>query len=798
MSPTDTAAHRASGAVKPTFDPVDHLCVNTIRTLAMDAVQAANSGHPGTPMALAPVVYCLWQSVLRFDPSHPIWPNRDRFVLSVGHASMLLYAMLHLSGVKAVNPKYETLGQSSVTLDDIKLFRQIDSKCPGHPEYRWTSGVETTTGPLGQGLATSVGMAIAERWLASYFNRPGFDLFDYDIYALCGDGCMMEGISSEAASLAGHLKLDNLCWIYDNNHITIEGNTAFAYSDDVATRFIGHGWNVTRVGDANDLEMLERAFRTFKSTSDRPTLIIVDSHIAYGAPNKQDTSAAHGEPLGEEEIRLAKRHYGWPPDAKFLVPDEVLAHFQNGIGARGSALHRTWWAQFEEYQRQYPELADEGYRMLRREPLDGWDKGFPAFPSGGKAVATRDASGQALNALAKNVPWLLGGSADLGPSCKTRLTFAGAGDFSAQNPAGRNLHFGIREHAMGAILNGLSLSKIRPFGSGFLIFSDYGRAAIRLSALMEIPVIHIFTHDSIGVGEDGPTHQPVEHLASLRAIPGLITLRPADANEVVEAWRVIAGFRHEPVALILTRQAVPTLDRTKYAAAEGVWRTAYVLADADDGRPQVLLLATGSEVALCVEAYETLKAERIKHAVMGDVRALLSRSPRLSRTDTAEVGERARFGGTRINPRLGPVCWREWSQHRDGDVRRLRAAEGTAEEVRLHTRECRRSGKAADCEGEVNDARRDWFGSCRIRTQGGGENLFDRGGSRGPGPGHLQHRSGGLFRLCGGRRSSLARESGRTRHPALRERRWRVDGSEQDSRGPRWAVPRHLFGAPGR
>ena len=416
--------------------------------------------------------------------------------------------------------------------------------------------------------------------------------------------------------MAGHLKLDNLCWIYDNNHITIEGNTALAFSDDVATRFIGHGWNVTRVGDANDLEMLERAFRTFKSTSDRPTLIIVDSHIAYGAPNKQDTSAAHGEPLGEEEIRLAKRHYGWPPDAKFLVPDEVLEHFQEGIGARGLALHRAWWAQFEEYRRQYPELADEGYRMLRRELPDGWDKGFPAFSSGGKAVATRDASGQALNALAKNVPWLLGGSADLGPSCKTRLTFEGAGDFSAENPAGRNLHFGIREHAMGAILNGLSLSKIRPFGSGFLIFSDYGRAAIRLSALMEIPVIHIFTHDSIGVGEDGPTHQPVEHLASLRAIPGLITLRPADANEAVEAWRVIAGFRHEPVALILTRQAVPTLDRTKYAAAEGVRRGAYVLADADDGRPHVLLLATGSEVALCVEAYETLKAEGIKARVV--------------------------------------------------------------------------------------------------------------------------------------------------------------------------------------
>jgi transketolase len=616
MVTTDVTARPPPSAIKATSDTMDQLCVNTIRTLAMDAVQAANSGHPGTPMALAPVVYCLWQRVLRFDPNHPIWPNRDRFVLSVGHASMLLYAMLHLTGVKAVNPKYETLGQLSVTLEDIKRFRQLDSKCPGHPEYRWTSGVETTTGPLGQGLATSVGMAIAERWLARYFNRPGFELFDYDIYALCGDGCMMEGIAGEAASLAGHLKLDNLCWIYDNNHITIEGNTALAFSEDVATRFIGYGWNVTRVGDANDLDMLERAFRTFKSTSDRPTLIIVDSHIAYGAPNKQDTSAAHGEPLGEKEIKLTKRRYGWPPEANFLVPDGVREHFEDGFGARGQELHRTWWAQFEEYRRRYPELADQGYRMLRRELPDGWDRGLLTFPANRNGAATRDASGQTLNALGKNIPWLLGGSADLGPSCKTRLNFEDAGDFSAQNPAGRNLHFGIREHAMGAILNGLSLSKIRPFGSGFLIFSDYGRAAIRLSALMEIPVIYIFTHDSIGVGEDGPTHQPVEHLASLRAIPGLITLRPADANEAVEAWRVIAEFRHEPVALILTRQAVPTLDRSKYAAADGLRRGAYVLADADNGRPDVLLLATGSEVALCVEAHEALKTEGIKARVV--------------------------------------------------------------------------------------------------------------------------------------------------------------------------------------
>src|SRR5499433_662193 len=592
------------------------LAINTIRTLAMDAVQQANSGHPGTPMALAPVVYCLWQRFLRFDPDHPIWPNRDRFVLSVGHASTLLYAMLHLTDVKAVNPKYEVLGELSVSLDDIKRFRQLDSKCPGHPEYRWTSGVETTTGPLGQGVATSVGMAIAARWFASYFNRPGFELFDYDVYALAGDGCMMEGISGEAASLAGHLKLDNLCWIYDNNHITIEGNTALAYSDDVATRFIGYGWNVTRVGDANDVEMLERAFTTFKNTTDRPTLIIVDSHIAYGAPNKQDTSAAHGEPLGEDEIRLAKRHYGWPEDAKFLVPDGVREHFQTGIGRRGQELHAAWWARFEAYRQQYPELAENGYRMLRRELPDGWDRGLPTFPADARGIASRDASSQVLNVLAKNVPWLLGGSADLGPSCRTRLTFDEAGDFSAENTAGRNLHFGIREHAMGAILNGLSLSKLRPFGSGVLIFSDYARGAMRLSALMEIPVLHIFTHDSIGVGEDGPTHQPVEQLLSLRAIPGLITLRPADANEVVEAWRMIMQFRHEPVALILTRQALPTLDRTTYASAEGVQRGAYILAEAQNGTPEVLLLATGSEVSLCLEAYERLKAEGIQARVV--------------------------------------------------------------------------------------------------------------------------------------------------------------------------------------
>ncbi|NOU08853.1 MAG: transketolase [Nitrospira sp.] len=595
---------------------LDQTCINTIRTLSMDAVQQANSGHPGTPMAMAPVAYCLWQRILRFDPNDPIWPNRDRFVLSMGHASMLLYSLLHLTGVKAVNPQYERLGELSVQLDDLKHFRQLNSKCAGHPEYRWTSGVETTTGPLGQGVATSVGMAIAAQWQAHYFNRPGFDMFDYNVYALCGDGCMMEGVTGEAASLAAHLKLSNLCWIYDNNKITIEGHTEWAFSEDVATRFIGYGWNVTRVGDANDLDMLERALTTFKREADRPTLIIVDSHIAYGSPNKQDTHAAHGEPLGEEEIRLTKRNYGWPEHEKFLVPRGVREHFQEGMGQRGRKARAAWMAKFEDYQRQFPQLANHLSHMQQRQLPEGWDKDLPVFPADAKGVAGRDASSKILNTLAKNVPWLLGGSADLAPSTKTRLTFEGAGDFTAKDRGGRNLHFGVREHAMGSVLNGLSLSKVRPYGSGFLIFSDYSRGAIRLSALMEIPVIHIFTHDSIGVGEDGPTHQPIEQLASLRAVPNLIVLRPADANEVSEAWRVVMHMQHEPVALILTRQALPTIDRTKYAPASGVAKGAYVLADAPGGKPDVLLLASGSEVSLCLEAAEHLKMEGIKARVV--------------------------------------------------------------------------------------------------------------------------------------------------------------------------------------
>ncbi len=594
---------------------ISQLSINTIRTLSIDAIQQANSGHPGTPMGMAPVVYCLWQHFLRFDPEEPIWPNRDRFVLSAGHASMLLYSILHLTGVKAVDPDYEVVGKPSVSLDDIKSFRQFGSRCAGHPEYRWTSGVECTTGPLGQGVAMSVGMAIASKWLAARYNRPGFDLFDYDVYALCGDGCMMEGISNEAASLAGHLELSNLCWIYDSNRITIEGHTNIAFRDDIASRFLSYGWNVERVGDANDLDRLDRALNTFRKTTDRPTLIIVDSHIGYGSPHKAGTSGVHGEPLGEEEVKLTKRSYGWPEDAQFLVPEGVREHFQQGIGKRGRELRTAWESKLKEYRRQFPQQADEIEKMQRRELPVGWDKDLPIFPPDPKGMGGRESSGKVLNAVAKNVPWLIGGSADLTPSTKTGLTFEGAGDFQAHSYGGRNLHFGVREHAMAAILNGLSVSKLRPYGSGFLIFSDYARCSIRLSALMEIPAIHIFTHDSIGVGEDGPTHQPIEHLISLRAIPNLDVIRPADANEVVEAWKFIMQMRH-PAALILSRQAMPTLDRTKYAPASGLFKGAYILADAVGGKPDVLLLSTGSEVSLCLAAYEQLKAEGIRTRVV--------------------------------------------------------------------------------------------------------------------------------------------------------------------------------------
>jgi transketolase len=595
---------------------VNSISINAIRTLCMDAVQQANSGHPGTPMAMAPVVYALWQDYLRFDPEDPIWPNRDRFILSAGHASTLLYALLHLAGVKAVNRKYETLGELAVSLEDLKKFRQLESKCPGHPEYRWTSGVETTTGPLGQGVATSVGIALAGKWLAERYNRPNFTLFDYDVYALAGDGCMMEGISGEAASLAGHLRLSNLCWIYDNNHITIEGNTSLAFSEDVAGRFLAYGWDVRRVSNANDLDLLREAFDRFKKTTDQPTLIVVDSHIGYGAPTKQDTSAAHGEPLGEEEIRATKKRYGWPEDAKFLVPPEVLENFRAKLGQRGAKLRAGWMSLFAAYQKEHPELAAETLAIQHREPPQGWDSEIPTFPPDAKGIASRDSSGKVLNTIAKKHPWLVGGSADLSPSTKTRLTFPDAGEISRDSFGGRNIHFGVREHAMGAILNGLALAKLRAFGSGFLIFSDYGRGSLRLSTIMEIPVIYIFTHDSIGVGEDGPTHQPVEQLASLRAIPGLTDIRPCDANEVAEAWRVIMEIKREPVVLILSRQALPTLDRSKFAPASGLRRGAYVLSDATNGKPDVLLIGTGSEVSLCLGAQEALKKQGVEARVI--------------------------------------------------------------------------------------------------------------------------------------------------------------------------------------
>jgi len=595
---------------------LDQLCVNTIRTLSMDAVQQAKSGHPGTPMALAPLVYTLWNRIMRFDPKDPIWPNRDRFVLSNGHASMLLWSILHLTQTQAVDADYERLGQPSVTLEDIRRFRQLDSRAPGHPEYRWVSGVETTTGPLGQGVATSVGMAIGEKWLAAHYNRPGFDIFDYHIYAVCGDGCMMEGISSEAASLAAHLGLDNLCWVYDNNHITIEGDTSIAFTEDVAARFLAYGWNVLRVGDANDIDRIERAFEVFRKTTGRPTFIVLDSHIGYGSPNKQDTPEAHGEPLGDEEIRLTKRSYGWPEEAKFLVPDGVYDYFLAGVGARGAQARNQWEENFVAYRAKYADFANEIDLMQRRGLPQGWDRDLPVFPADPKGIAGRDASGKVLNTLAQNISWFLGGSADLGPSNKTTLKFDGAGSIQANNPGGKNLHFGIREHAMAAVVNGLSLSKLRAFGATFFIFSDYARPAIRLSALMELPTIFVFTHDAMGDGEDGPTHQPVEHLASLRAIPGLITIRPGDANEVVEAYRYIMQLRHEPAVLALSRQPLPTLDRTKYAPASGLARGAYILGDAPGGKPEVIFIASGSEVSLAVQAHEKLISEGIRSRVV--------------------------------------------------------------------------------------------------------------------------------------------------------------------------------------
>jgi transketolase len=616
-----------------TTTELDELCIATIRTLCIDAIQAANSGHPGTPIGIAPLTYLLWQRFLRFDPADPIWPNRDRYVLSSGHASALLWSMLHLTRVQAVDSDYEILGRPAVLLEDLRRFRQLDSRAPGHPEYRWTSGVETTTGPLGAGVATSVGMAVASRWLGTRYNRDGYTLFDFDVYAQAGDGCMMEGVASEAASFAAYQGLSNLCWIYDSNRVTIEGHTDITFTEDVAARFTAYGWNVTSVPDANDLEEVERAFHDFKAEHSRPTLIVVHSHIGYGTP-VEDSPKAHGEPLGPEGVKATKRFLGWPEDAEFLVPDGVYEHFADGVGARGRQAHEAWEATLEEYRASHPGLAEEIEQMQRRELPDGWDAEIPTFPADANGVATRDSSGQVLNAVARRVPWLLGGAADLAPSTKTRLTFDGAGDVGPDDGSGRNFHFGIREHAAASIANGMAVSKLRPFWSSFLIFSDYARGAIRLSALMEIPVIHIFSHDSIGLGEDGPTHQPVEQLASLRAIPGLLVFRPADANEVAETWRCVMPLQHDPAVLVLSRQALPTFDRSALAPASGVARGAYVLADAGSGAPDVILIATGSEVALALGARDQLAAEGIMARVVSmPCSELFDRQPRAYRDE---------------------------------------------------------------------------------------------------------------------------------------------------------------------
>ena len=595
---------------------LDQLCINTIRTLAIDAVQQANSGHPGAPMGLAPVVYELWHNFLNYDPADPLWPNRDRFVLSAGHASMLLYATLHLAGVRAANAKGEILKEPAVSLDDIKRFRQLDSRTPGHPESHLTTGVETTTGPLGQGAGNSVGMAIAGKWLASNFNQPGFDLFNFRVWTVCGDGDIMEGVAGEAASLAGHLQLSNLCWIYDNNRVTLDGPASWSFSEDVMTRFVGYGWNVTRVSDANDLMRLAHGYHEVLKCSDRPTLFVVDTHIGYGSPHKQDSYEAHGEPLGEEEAKLVKKFYGWPEDAKFLVPDGVYEHFQSGVGVRGSKKHAECASLFAEYSKKFPDLADQLQRMQHRALPDGWDKNLPAFPADAKGMATRESSGKVLNILAQNIPWMVGGSADLAKSNKTNLTFEGAGDFFPLEFKGRNVHFGVREHGMGAAANGMTLTGLRAFSATFFNFSDYMRASMRLAALMEIPMLFIFTHDSIGVGEDGPTHQPVEQLAAFRAMPNMMVWRPGDANEVTEAYKVIMQHTRGPSTLVLSRQAMPTLDRTKYAPASGVAKGAYVLADAEGGKPEVILLATGTELQHCVAAHEQLKTQGIKSRVV--------------------------------------------------------------------------------------------------------------------------------------------------------------------------------------
>ena len=606
-------------AAAPPADPKLHedgslsrLTIDTIRTLSMDAVQKADSGHPGTPMALAPVGYTLWTQFLRYDPARPDWPNRDRFVLSVGHASMLLYSLIHLAGIEEIDAEGNKTGNEAVSLHDIKQFRQLSSKTPGHPEYRHTTGVETTTGPLGQGCGNSVGMAIAERWLAARYNKDGFTLFDHDVYALCGDGDMMEGVASEAASLAGHLKLANLCWIYDSNHISIEGGTDLAFDEDTGLRFEAYGWNVIHVDDANDTAALAKAIETFKATDDRPTFIVVHSVIGYGSP-RAGTAKAHGEALGEENVRLTKRAYGWPEDKSFYVPDGVAEHFHDAITDRGSKLRVEWEARLEQYKASHPELGRELGLMLSDKLPDDWDADIPVFPADEKGIASRDSGGKVLNALVGRVPWLIGGSADLAPSTKTDIK--GADSFEADNYQGRNFHFGVREHGMGAVVNGMALSHLKSYGSTFFVFLDYMRPPVRLSAIMELGTVWVFTHDSIAVGEDGPTHQPIEQMAILRATPGIDTIRPGDANEVAYAWRAAMTNRGKPTAVILSRQALPTLDRDKYTGAEGVLKGGYVLADCD-GEPEVILLATGSELSLVVAAHEKLAGDGVRSRVV--------------------------------------------------------------------------------------------------------------------------------------------------------------------------------------
>lgn len=592
-------------------DTIEQLAINTIRTLSMDAVQKANSGHPGTPMALAPAAYVVWNRFMKYDPANPLWPARDRFVLSCGHASMLLYSMLHLAGVKALDDNGQPLDKPSITLDNIRNFRQLGSPCAGHPEYGDAAGIETTTGPLGQGIANSVGMAIAGKWFSSRYDEA---VCGYDVYSLCSDGDVMEGVGCEAASIAGHLKLSNLCWIYDDNSITIEGDTDLAFTEDVGKRFESYGWNVEYVNDANDLEAIGGALNSFRDCEDRPTIIVLRSIIAWGSPNKANTHGAHGAPLGPEEVKLTKEAYGWPTE-DFVVPDDVLAHFQQGVGERGAKAFAEWKEAWSEYESANADQAQQLQTLWNRQLPEGWDKDIPTFEADAKGMATRATSGKLLNAIAPNVPWMVGGSADLSPSNVTDLKDDDAGHFGPDNYGGRIFHFGVREHSMAAICNGMSLSGLRPYGGTFFVFTDYMRPSMRLSCIMHQPVIYVLTHDSIGLGEDGPTHQPVEHLAACRAMPGLLVMRPGDANEVAEAYRVAVSETQRPTAMVLTRQALPTLDREKYAAASGVAQGGYVLHD-PEGEPQVILMGTGSELELCVQAAEQLAADGVAARVV--------------------------------------------------------------------------------------------------------------------------------------------------------------------------------------